>query len=82
MDFVLARGAERIAIEVKSGRQFHERWCRGLRAIAPLEGLVRRFIVYPGGPELRAEDGIEVMSLERFSELLAASDSFWKGGIS
>ena len=78
VDFVLARGAERIAIEVKSGRQFHEKWCRGLRAIAPLDGLVRRFIIYPEGPDLRTEDGIAVMSLERFSELLAARDSLWK----
>jgi predicted AAA+ superfamily ATPase len=82
VDFVLAQGAKRIAIEVKSGRQFHEQWCRGLRAIAPLEGLMRRFVVYPSGPELRTEDGIEVVSLERFSELLAASDSLWQDGTS
>lgn len=82
VDFVLARGAERIAIEVKSSLQFHEQWCRGLRAIAPLAGLVRRFIVYPVGPELRTEDGIEVMALEKFSEMLVASDSFRNGGTS
>lgn len=80
VDFVLARGVERIAVEVKSGRQFHEQWCRGLRAIAPLQGLVRRFIVYPSGPELRTKDGIEVVSVERFSELLGASETFWKEG--
>ncbi|MFH1842616.1 MAG: DUF4143 domain-containing protein [bacterium] len=79
VDFVLARGTERIAIEVKSGRRFQERWCRGLRAIAPLDGLVRRLIVYPEGPTLRTEDGIDVMSLELFSELISG-ETIWTDG--
>jgi len=78
--FVLARGADLMAIEAKSGRRFHEKWCHGLRAIAPLDGLVRRFIVYPEGPALLTEDGIEVMSLARFSDLIQAGDSIWTSG--
>ncbi len=71
VDFILTRGDRRVAIEVKSGARFHEKWCRGLRAVEPLSGLVRRFLVYPEGPELRTEDGIEVVPLARFTELLA-----------
>ena len=79
VDFVLTRGTERIAIEVKSGRHFSESWCRGLRAIGPLDGLLRRFIVYPEGPQLRTEDDIDVLSLPRFAELLAGT-SLWTDG--
>jgi len=71
VDFVLDHGADRIAIEVKSGKHFSERWCRGLRAIERLDGLRRRIIVYPAGPELRTDDGIEVLPLLQFTELMA-----------
>ena len=79
VDFVLARGPDRIAVEVKAGRHFNERWCRGLRAIAPLDGLQRRLVIYPEGPVLRTEDGIDVLPLERFSEILA-DDELWTCG--
>lgn len=72
VDFVLDRGAVRIAIEVKAGKHFNERWCRGLRAIEALDGLQRRIIVYPEGPVLRTEDGIDVLPLPRFAELLTS----------
>jgi len=66
VDFLLSRGDEFVAVEVKSGRQFAKTWCRGLRAAADLNGLRRRVIVYPEGPLLRTEDDIEVVSFERF----------------
>jgi predicted AAA+ superfamily ATPase len=71
VDFLLLQGHDYIAVEVKSGRQFSEKWCKGLRAIADLKGLQRRFIVYPEGPLLRTEDGIEVMPFNVFAERLA-----------
>ncbi|MBU1676243.1 DUF4143 domain-containing protein [bacterium] len=74
VDFVLTRGDEHLAIEVKSGRAFTERWCHGLRAISALPGLKRRMIVYPEGPRLETEDGIEVMPFATFAALLAAGD--------
>ncbi len=70
VDFILTRGDEHLAVEVKSGRAFTESWCRGLRAIAALPGLSRRIIVYPEGPALRTEDGIEVMPFGEFAGLL------------
>ena len=71
VDFILRRNREFVAVEVKSGRVFSKRWCRGLRAIADLKGLQRRVIVYPHGPLLRTEDGIDVMSFHYFAGLLA-----------
>ena len=71
VDFLLLRNREFIAVEVKSGKQFSEKWCKGLRAIAGLKGLQRRIVVYPGGPVLRTEDGIDVMPFDHFCRILA-----------
>jgi predicted AAA+ superfamily ATPase len=71
VDFLLMRNREFIAVEVKSGRVFSEKWCRGLRAIAGLKGLQRSIIVYPHGSVLRTEDGIDVLPFNYFANLLA-----------
>ena len=76
VDFLLRRGEEFVAIEVKSGATFTESWCKGLRALADLEGLCRRIVVYPEGPELRTADGIEILPFSQFSDLLA-EDALW-----
>ena len=76
VDFLLERGGEFVAVEVKSGATFSKTWCKGLRALADLDGLCRRIIVYPEGPELRTEDNIEVLPFESFSNLLA-NDDLW-----
>ncbi len=74
VDFVLTRGDQHLAIEAKAGAVFSDRWCRGLRAIAPLPGLTRRLIVYPEGPRLKTEDGIEVLPFATLAEMLAAGE--------
>lgn len=71
VDFLLSRKRRRVAIEVKTGMNFSESWCRGLRAVAELPGLQRRLLVYPDGPSLRTRDGIEVVSFATFCRLLA-----------
>jgi predicted AAA+ superfamily ATPase len=71
VDFLLVQGAALIAIEVKSGNTFTEAWCKGLRAVASLQGLRRRIIVYPRGPVLRTTDGIEVWPFQHFADQLA-----------
>jgi predicted AAA+ superfamily ATPase len=76
VDFVLTRGDEHLAIEVKSGAQFSDRWCAGLRALAPLPNLRRRLIACPGGVRLRTEDGIDVLPLAELAAELAAG-SLW-----
>ena len=77
VDFILVRGSELIAVEVKSGRTFKNAWCKGLRVIETLEGLRRRIVVYPRGPAMKTQDGIDVMSFRQFSEELAA-DALWE----
>ena len=76
VDFLLKRTGEFVAIEVKSSRTFAESWCKGLRVLADLEGLRRRIVVYPEGPELRTTDGIEILPFSQFSNLLA-SNALW-----
>jgi len=73
VDFLLVQGAELVAVEIKSGNTFAEGWCKGLRAIAQLEGLRRRIIVYPRGPVLRTKDGIEVIPFQHFADQLAGN---------
>jgi uncharacterized protein len=72
VDFILVRGSGLIAVEAKSGNTFTDAWCKGLRAIAPLEGLQRRIVVYPRGPAMRTEDGIDVLPFKHFADELAA----------
>ncbi len=78
VDFILVRNRETIAIEVKSGNHFAPKWCRGLRAVSQLKGLRRSMVVYPKGPALRTQEGIEVLAFRDFTELLA-TDRLWEG---
>ena len=73
VDFLLVQGAERVAVEAKSGNTFAEGWCKGLRAVAQLEGLRRRIIVYPRGPVLQTKDGIDVLPFQVFADQLAGN---------
>jgi len=77
VDFLLVRGANLIAVEAKSGNTFRDDWCKGLRAVAQLAGLQRRIVVYPDGPVMKTQDGIDVLPFRRFAEELA-SDALWK----
>jgi uncharacterized protein len=74
VDFILVRGQDLIALEVKSGNTFMEAWCKGLRAVTQLKGLNRRIIVYPRGPAMKTEDGIDVLPFHNFADLLAKND--------
>jgi hypothetical protein len=42
-----------------------------LRAIADLKGLQRRIVVYPHGPVMRTDDGIDVLPFDHFAGILA-----------
>jgi len=69
VDFLLRRGREYLALEIKAQPRFSSPQLAGLRAIAELPRLARRVLVYLGDRRLRTEDGIEVWPLEA---LLAA----------
>ncbi|HEU4905868.1 MAG TPA: DUF4143 domain-containing protein [Solirubrobacterales bacterium] len=76
VDFVLRRGEELCAIEVKSGRRTDSKQLAGLRAIGELTGVRRRILVHRGERPTRTEDGIEVWPVETFVEALA-DDRLW-----
>jgi predicted AAA+ superfamily ATPase len=60
VDFLLRRGREYLALEVKSSGRFSRSWLKGLKAIGELGGVVRRILVYGGSESLKTEEGIEV----------------------
>jgi predicted AAA+ superfamily ATPase len=76
VDFLLRRGRDFLAIEVKAQTRFSPQELTGLRAIAELPRMARRLLVYLGDRDLRTEDGIEVWPLERFNAALADA-SLW-----
>ena len=71
VDFVLLRGREKLAVEVKATRALRPDDQRGLRAIAELRGLVRRVLVFLGPRPLRTPDGIDVLPFDMFTQALA-----------
>jgi uncharacterized protein len=76
VDFLLRRGREFIAIEVKAQSRFSTPQLVGLRAIGELPRLARRILVYLGDRQLRTEDGIEIWPFDRFTKV-AAGRSLW-----
>lgn len=66
VDFLITRGQEKIAIEVKSGTQVSSHDLTGLRAIAELKNLKRRIIVYNGQTKRKTEEGIEILPFKNF----------------
>ena len=67
VDFLLQRGAELLAIEVKAAGRYHTSLLKGLRALGPLPGLVRRILVYTGERSFKSSDGVEIWPAQRFA---------------
>ena len=76
VDFLLRRGSELLAIEVKSKPRFTREMLSGLLAIGELDDVVRRIVVYRGERDLMTREGIEVWPVARFLDALA-SDTLW-----
>lgn len=71
VDFVLRQGKRLMAIEAKARRRFKPDMLKGLRAIAGLDGIKRRLLIYGGQDSWRTDDRIEVMSADAFIAELA-----------
>lgn len=71
VDFVLRRGRDNLALEVKAQSRFSAAQLAGLRAIADLPRLERRVLVYLGDRSLKTEDGIEIWPRDRFLRAVA-----------
>jgi predicted AAA+ superfamily ATPase len=76
VDFLLRRGGDLLALEVKAARTFSRSQLAGLKAIAGLPNVVRRILVYGGSHQLEVADGIEVWPVEHLIEALA-QDRLW-----
>ena len=70
MDFLIRRGKEFTAVEVKAAESLDSRDFKGLRAVAGLKGLRRRLIVFMGERPFRTEDGIEALPVRDFLQEL------------
>ena len=73
VDFLLRRGREYLALEVKAQPRFSTPQLAGLRAVADLPRLAGRILVYLGERRLRTEDGIDVWPLQYLLGRLAAN---------
>ncbi len=71
VDFVLTRGREIVAIEVKAKDKWNLNDLKGLKAIADLKGIKRRILVTLGKKRMILDSGIEIFPFGQFSDLLA-----------
>ena len=76
VDFLLRRGRDFRAVEIKAQPRFSTPQQAGLHAISELPRLTRRILVYLGDRHLRTADGIDVWPLDRFTAA-AADGSLW-----
>ena len=70
VDFLLKRGKELIAIEVKAKTDVFARDYRGLKAIGELPNVKRRIVVYMGKFIRKTEQGIEIWPFDFFCKNL------------
>jgi hypothetical protein len=59
VDFVLRRGRDFLAVDVKAQARFSTPQLAGLRAVGELPRLRRRILVYLGDRHLRTEEGVK-----------------------
>jgi predicted AAA+ superfamily ATPase len=76
VDFLLKRGKEYLALEIKSGKRLARSWLAGLKAIGDLPHVVRRLLVYNGSETLRTSEGIDAWPVATFLRALA-SGQLW-----
>jgi predicted AAA+ superfamily ATPase len=70
VDFLIQRGKEFTAVEVKAKETLSSHDFKGLKAIAELKGLRRRLVVFLGERPFRTEDGIDAMPIRSFLDEL------------
>ena len=70
MDFLLKRGKELIAIEVKAKTQVSSQDYRGLKAINELPTVKKRIVVYLGKAIRKTEEGVDIWPFDFFCKNL------------
>jgi predicted AAA+ superfamily ATPase len=76
VDFLLRRGRDLLAIEVKTSTRVSGADATGLRAIGELPKVVRRLLVYLGDRVQKLDAHIEAWPLDRFLHAVA-TDTLW-----
>ncbi len=76
VDFLLRRGRELLALEVKATQKYSRSQLGGLKAIGELPNVIRRILVYGGVDQLEVADGVEVWPVEHFLDALE-KDRLW-----
>ena len=66
VDFLLRKGKDIVAIEVKSSGNVRDGDLRGLRALGELPGVRRRVVVHAGDRRMATADGIEILPVPSF----------------
>lgn len=74
VDFVLRRGRELLAVEVKAASRYHTGLLGGLRALGDRLEVARRVLVHTGARPFRSDDRIDVWPAHRFASAVAAGD--------
>jgi predicted AAA+ superfamily ATPase len=72
VDFLVQRGREFIAIEVKAKETLSSRDFTGLKAIAELKNVRRRLVVFLGERPFQTEAGLEALPVREFLQELEA----------
>jgi predicted AAA+ superfamily ATPase len=72
VDFLIQRGSEFTAIEVKAKETLSSRDFVGLKAISGLKGIRRRMVVFMGDRPFRTENGIDGLPISDFLQELEA----------
>jgi predicted AAA+ superfamily ATPase len=70
VDFLISRGKEFFAVEVKATTRLRPEHFMGLNAISELKGLKKKILVYMGTQDLKTNNQIEVMSFGSFIKWL------------
>ena len=70
VDFLITRGNEKIAIEIKAGTNVSSQDFLGLKAIAEMKNVKRRIVVYNGLIKRKTADGIEILPFKHFVDEL------------
>ena len=70
VDFLLKKGGNLTAIEVKAKAQVSSIECKGLKAIQKLPAVKKRILVYMGESIRRTEDGIDIWPFDFFCQNL------------
>ena len=68
VDFLLQKGGELTAIEVKTAKKVRPEDLKGLKAIAELKGVRQRILLYLGDTHFQTDDGIEVWPFPKFCD--------------